>query len=85
MGDLEGAIQALSTLKTQLGDKYDVREFNFSNGIKTGLNSSFSGKQTNIAKALRTVNEQFVNQNIGAIVLATDGIYDQGQRPAVRS
>ena len=73
--------KALSSLKTQLGNKYDVREFNFSNSIKTGLSSSFSGKQTDIAKALRMANEQFVNQNIGAIILATDGIYNQGSDP----
>ena len=78
---LGGAIHALLTLKTQLGDKYDVREFNFSNSLQNGLSRSFLGKQTDIAKALRAVNEQFINQNIGAIVLATDGIYNQGADP----
>src|SRR3978361_1101052 len=33
-GDLEGAIGALSQLKQQLGNDYDVREFNFSKDLK---------------------------------------------------
>lgn len=80
-GDLEGAVNALSKLKIQLGDKYDVREFHFNHDIETGLTQAFNGKQTDIAKALHSLNEQFVNQNIGAVILATDGIYNQGSDP----
>ena len=77
----EGLGGALSSLKKQLGDKYDVREFHFNHDIETGLTQSFNGKQTDIAKALHSLNERFVNQNIGAVVLATDGIYNQGSNP----
>jgi hypothetical protein len=77
-GDLEGA---LSKIKQQLGDQYDVREFNFSRDIKDGLSTKFDGKQTNISLAIHQLNERFVNQNIGALVLATDGLYNQGSDP----
>ncbi len=71
----------LSKLKQQLGDKYDVREFNFSRDLKDSLSDKFSGKQTNISSAIHQLNERFVNQNIGALVLATDGLYNQGSDP----
>ncbi|GAC1301338.1 MAG: hypothetical protein NVSMB24_03960 [Mucilaginibacter sp.] len=82
-GDLEGAklVNDLSRLKQQLGDQYDVREFHFNKDLNSGLSATFNGKQTDISKALRQLNERFVNQNIGAVVLATDGLYNQGSDP----
>lgn len=77
-GDLEGAWAAL---KQQLGDQYDVREFNFSKDVSDGLSNQFNGRQTNISAAIHQLNERFVNQNIGALVLATDGLYNQGGDP----
>jgi hypothetical protein len=71
----------LSQLKQQLGDQYDVREFHFSGDLKDGLSDKFNGKQTNISSAIHQLNERFVNQNIGALVLATDGLYNQGSDP----
>jgi hypothetical protein len=71
----------LSGLKKLLGNKYEVREFSFDRGLHNGLSTAFSGKQTNIASAVHELNERFVNQNIGALVLATDGLYNQGTDP----
>lgn len=71
----------LSEIKKQLGDQYDVREFNFSRDLKDGFSSKFDGKQTNISLAIHQLNERFVNQNIGALVLATDGLYNQDSDP----
>src|ERR1700753_2207046 len=47
----------LSQLKQQLGDQYDVREFNFSGDLKDGLSNKFNGKQTNISSAIHQLNE----------------------------
>ena len=77
-GDLEGA---LTKLKSSLGDNYEVHEFNFDRTLNNGLSNKFNGKQTDIASALKQVNERYVNQNIGAIILATDGLYNQGTDP----
>ncbi|MBV8390912.1 MAG: hypothetical protein JO080_14000 [Mucilaginibacter sp.] len=74
-------IGELSQLKQQLGDQYDVREFNFSGDLKDGLSDKFNGKQTNISAAIHQLNERYVNQNIGALILATDGLYNQGSDP----
>ncbi|WP_295773275.1 hypothetical protein [uncultured Mucilaginibacter sp.] len=71
----------LADIKKQLGTDYDVREFNFDSNLHDGLSTANNGKQTNIAVAIRQLNERFVNQNIGAVVLATDGLYNQGTDP----
>jgi hypothetical protein len=84
-GDLEGAatqfVNELAKLKQSLGDQYDVQEFHFGRDLVPGLSTTFNGRQTDIASALRQLNERFVNQNIGAVVLATDGLYNQGSDP----
>jgi hypothetical protein len=81
-GEIPGKfVNDLSRLKQQLGDQYDVREFHFNNDLNSGLSATFNGKQTDISKALNQLNERFVNQNIGAVVLATDGLYNQGSDP----
>lgn len=77
-GDLEGA---LTKLKSSLGDNYEVHEFNFDRTLNNGLSNKFNGKQTDIASALKQLNERYVNQNIGAVILATDGLYNQGTDP----
>ncbi|ASU35719.1 hypothetical protein [Mucilaginibacter xinganensis] len=86
-GDLAGAqtenvvVDQLSALKEQLGDRYDVQEFHFDRDLGNGLSKSFTGKQTNLSNALHQLNDRFVNQNIGALVIATDGLYNQGSDP----
>lgn len=71
----------LAKLKQDLGDKYDVQEFNFDKDLYNGLSNKFNGRQTDIANVLRQLNNKFVNQNIGALVLTTDGLYNQGNDP----
>jgi hypothetical protein len=57
-----------SSLKKQLGDDYEVHEFNFSKDLQDGLTNSYNGTQTNISNALHQLNERFVNRNIGSLI-----------------
>ncbi|GAA4091658.1 hypothetical protein GCM10022392_11960 [Mucilaginibacter panaciglaebae] len=79
--DADKFVDELAKLKHQLGNGYEVQEFNFGHDLNSGLSKSFNAKQTNIAAALRQLNDRFVNQNIGALILATDGSYNQGADP----
>ena len=78
---IEQMVNDLGGLKKELGNDYDVQEFHFNRELADGLTPNFNGKQTDIAKALQQLNGRFVNQNIGALVLATDGLYNQGSDP----
>jgi hypothetical protein len=74
-------VDELGKLKQLLGDGYEVHEFNFDRALNDGRAKNFTGRQTNISAALRQLNDRYVNQNIGAVVLATDGLYNQGADP----
>ena len=84
-GDLEGADRfgaaVLAELKSQLGDGYEVHEFNFDKDLHDGLSNTYSGKQTDISLALHQLNDRFVNRNLGALILSTDGLYNLGNDP----
>ncbi|QQL50510.1 hypothetical protein [Mucilaginibacter ginkgonis] len=80
--NLKQVVNDMGQLKQALGDKYDVREFHFGKDLQPGLPANFTAKQTDIAGALHQLNDGFANQNIGAIVLATDGLYNEGTDPA---
>lgn len=42
---------------------------------------TFGGKSTDIAGELASIAERYAGRNLGAVVLASDGIYNQGQNP----
>lgn len=42
---------------------------------------TFGSRSTDIAAALASVADRYAGRNLGAVVLATDGIYNQGQNP----
>ena len=79
--DPDKLVDELSLLKKELGNDYDVQEFHFGRDLSDGLSKNFNGKQTDISKALHQLNDRFVNQNVGALILATDGLYNQGNDP----
>ncbi|RFZ82165.1 hypothetical protein DYU05_16220 [Mucilaginibacter terrenus] len=74
-------VSALSSLKKQLGDDYEVHEFSFDKNLHDNLSNTYNGKHTDISSALHQLNDQFANQNVGAMVLATDGLYNLGADP----
>lgn len=71
----------LEAVTKSLGDDYEVHAFNFDGALHDGLSATYNGRQTNISAALKQLNDRFVNQNIGAVILATDGLYNQGSDP----
>ncbi|WP_462264849.1 vWA domain-containing protein [Mucilaginibacter sp.] len=72
---------ALAGLQQQLGNDYEVHNFHFNQQLHPDISAAFNGKQTNISAALQQLNERYVNQNVGAVILATDGLYTIGADP----
>ncbi|WP_017257748.1 hypothetical protein [Pedobacter arcticus] len=73
--------QNLQHLAKKLSDDYEVKLLNFSDQAKAGFNFEQSGKQTDISSVLDFIDGQSPDQNIGALILATDGIYNKGKDP----
>ena len=56
-------------------------EYAFGSEVREGVDFSFTDKVSNLSSMLRTLYDLYSNQNLGAIVLATDGIYNEGSNP----
>jgi len=71
----------LQSLAGKLGDKYDLRTFTFGGTVKEGLNLNYKEKETNLSNLYEEIYNKYNNQNIGAVITLTDGIYNQGSNP----
>jgi len=72
---------AYGTLKASLAEKYDLKEYAFGSEVREGVDFSFSDKASNLSEMLKSLYDLYSNQNLGAVVLATDGIYNEGSNP----
>jgi hypothetical protein len=75
--------ESMGVLTEELEQKFEVNTVGYSDVSKFTTANQFThqGSETNMSQALRYVREQYVNQNLGAIVLLSDGIYNAGSNP----
>ncbi len=64
-----------------LEERYTVEKLDFGKSITTA-SDSFNAPSTNLYEALNGVQERFYNQNVGAVVILSDGISNMGNNPA---
>jgi hypothetical protein len=80
--------QNLQKLIDELGDKYEVRSYTFADNIKelTSVDSlKFNEKQTDISSFFSEIETRYSNRNVGAVIVATDGLYNKGANPLYSS
>jgi hypothetical protein len=68
-------------LANALGDKYEVRSYSFGENVREGASFQFKDKLTNASDFMKSVYDLYSNQNLGALIVATDGIYNEGSNP----
>jgi len=71
----------LKALADKLSDKYEVRTLHFGEKVADGFDFKSQGKLTDAAAFFQKVRDEYTNRNVGAIVLATDGIFNHGGNP----
>ncbi len=67
-------------MQDNLSEKFDVKRLYFGSKV-TEAPDSTQNKSTNIGHFLNFIEDQYSDQNLGAIVMATDGIYNEGPNP----
>ncbi|MES2650253.1 MAG: hypothetical protein V4663_00865 [Bacteroidota bacterium] len=71
----------MSDLVAKLSSKYEVKTYSFSDSVKSGLDFSGDGKLSNGAALIDQLNDELLNQNLGAVIIASDGIFNRGGNP----
>jgi hypothetical protein len=72
---------SLDKLINQLGKKNEIVTFSFGEKLNNSLKTSFSEKTTDISDVFDEFISRYSNRNIGAMIMATDGIYNKGSNP----
>lgn len=73
--------ERMEDLQRRLSRDYELVDYSFGSEVRPGLDFQYQDKVTNISKVLKTIYDTYSNQNLGAIVLASDGIYNEGSNP----
>jgi len=76
--------QNLEQLATKLGEQYQVVRYSFGDELisESGFDSlNYSSKLTDLSKLLDGLYNRHSNRNIGAVIIASDGIYNAGADP----
>lgn len=68
-------------LTEQLGRKYKVKNLNFGSAVKQADSCDFKDKETDFSSLFNEIDNNYTNENIGALVLVSDGIYNKGANP----
>jgi len=74
-------ISQLNDMVDNLKNDYQVETFSFGEKILKGLPDKFSDRVTNISDLLEDLSTRFEGSKLGGVVLASDGIYNQGSNP----
>lgn len=70
----------LDSKLSSLGDKYRIKKIYFDKEIGEEATNNI-GVESNLSLAIKEAKQRFYNQNIGAGLLISDGIYNRGVNP----
>lgn len=76
--------QQVQALSDQLGEQYDLQTFTFGERLRDSLNFDFKDKASNLSELFQELYDLYSGQNLGAVIMASDGIYNQGSNPIYR-
>lgn len=75
----------ISTIKNTIANKlendYSLVEYTFGENSNTNNSLNFSEKKSDYSEIITSIGNNHFNENIGAVILAGDGIYNQGKNP----
>lgn len=80
--DTTSLLQQWNELSNDLSGDYEVKPFLFGDQVREGTTASFSDKYTDASVLLDEMETRFTNRNVGAMIFATDGMFNRGRNPA---
>lgn len=79
---LERYRQDWQQLRDKLSENYEVHEMAFGDQVRETVDFNFTDKISNFSELLHDIYDRYGTQNLGAVVIASDGIYNEGSNPA---
>jgi hypothetical protein len=79
--NLDAFNKNIQQLATDLSSKYEVKRISFGSDVYADARDSLNDKSTNISNLFRHIADNYGDQNLGAVVMTSDGIYNEGSNP----
>lgn len=77
--------EELKKISDKLKKDFEVENYSFGEDLQEGFDTTFEAKQTNISLLFDEFRTMYSNRNVGALVIASDGIYNKGVNPLYAS
>lgn len=71
----------LQALRDALGDKFNVVTYSFGDKFREDAKFQYNDKLTDFSILFDELETRYADRNLGAVIVASDGIYNQGQSP----
>ena len=71
----------ITKLTDDLASKYEVKTLDFASNVHDKKQDSIPNKSTNISELFKYIDDNYGDQNLGAVIVGTDGIYNEGSNP----
>jgi hypothetical protein len=71
----------LEELKKSLEDKFNVVTYSFGDKFRENTSFDYKDKLTDFSTLFSELDTRYADRNLGAVIVASDGIYNQGQSP----
>lgn len=68
-------------LAEDLSSKFEVKTLQFASDVHEAKTDSIQNKSTNISQLFKYIDDNYADQNLGAVIVGTDGIYNEGSNP----
>jgi len=78
-------LNEFNALLSDFSDDYDVLKYSFGEELEKDGSINFTDKITDISFLFDEIYNRFSNRNLGAVIIGTDGIYNQGTSPVYQS
>lgn len=77
--------ESLKKLKAALQENYDVRFFLFDNEVRNAEDFDLKGKESDYSILFDEIENNYSNRNLGAVIVAGDGLFNKGNNPVYSS
>lgn len=75
-------LQQWSNLKESLTENFEVEELYFGDEVlESNPGNNYFQKRTNYTQLFREIEARYASENLGALIIATDGLYNSGGNP----
>ncbi len=75
----------IANLTEALHDKYQVVHYLFGQKVEQKTIPNYKDKVTNMEQLIEELETRYVNRNLGAVIISSDGLYNEGENPLYES